>query len=260
MNLYQIDAFTCVPFRGNPAAVCLLSDPQSDTWMQAVAQEMNLSETAFLLPEGDGWRLRWFTPVAEVSLCGHATLASAHALFETGRLAAGAQAHFFTLSGLLTAERNGEWIELNFPARFLEPAEPPAGLAQALGLIPTFVGRWHNNFLIEVAGEAELRGLQPDFGALKALPQRAVVVTCRSESAEFDFVSRFFAPRMGINEDPATGSAHCALAPYWSGKLGKTILRAYQASARGGVLQLRLEGERVIIAGQAVTVLKGELI
>lgn len=260
MNLYQIDAFTRVPFRGNPAAVCLLEEPQPDAWMQAVAQEMNLSETAFLLAEGDGWRLRWFTPVREVSLCGHATLAAAHALFATGRVTPDAQIRFHTLSGLLTAELCGEWIELNFPARFSEPADLPEGLAQALGLTPVFAGRYKDNILIEVASEAELRGLQPDFVALKALPQRAVSVTCRSESSEYDFFSRFFAPRMGINEDPVTGSAHCALVPYWSAKLGKTSLSAYQASARGGVLQLRLEGERVVIAGQAVMVLKGELV
>jgi PhzF family phenazine biosynthesis protein len=259
MNLYQIDAFTDAPFKGNPAAVCLLDEPKPDGWMLAVAQEMNLSETAFLLPEGDGWRLRWFTPVEEVSLCGHATLASAHMLYETGRLAGGAQACFDTLSGLLTAERRAGWIELNFPARTLEPAEPPAGLIEALGAEPVFTARYRNSMLVEVGSETELRGLQPDFLALKAVPLRTVAVTSRPETPGFDFISRYFAPRMGINEDPVTGSAHCALTPYWSQKLGKTELLAYQASARGGVLRVRLAGDRVVIAGQAVTVFNGEL-
>lgn len=259
MKLYQIDAFTDVPFRGNPAAVCLLDEPKPEPWMQAVAQEMNLSETAFLFPEGDGWRLRWFTPVAEVSLCGHATLASAHMLFETGRQAEGAPAHFYTLSGLLTAVRRAGWIELNFPAHTLEPAAPPEGLVQALGAEPVFTARYKNSMLVEFASEAVLRGLQPDFLALKALPLRTVAVTCCSENSEFDFISRYFAPRMGVNEDPVTGSAHCALTPYWSSKLGKNALRAYQASPRGGVLHVRLEGSRVVIAGQAVTVFSGEL-
>lgn len=261
MLLYQIDAFTPVAFRGNPAAVCLMEQPHPDEWMQAVAQEMNLSETAFLLPEGDGWRLRWFTPRNEVRLCGHATLASAHALWESGQLARGAQARFYTQSGLLTADAKDGWIELDFPARFAEPTEPPAGLIEALGLpTPLYVARWRDNYFLEIASEAELRALQPDFAALYGLPPRGVGVTCRSQSPEFDFVSRYFAPKMGVNEDPVTGSVHCALTPYWSQKLGRTSFTAYQASARGGVLRLRLEGERVILAGQAVTVLKGVLI
>jgi PhzF family phenazine biosynthesis protein len=259
MLLYQIDAFTPVPFRGNPAAVCLLDGPRPDAWMQAVATEMNLSETAFLLPEAEGWRLRWMTPVAEVSLCGHATLASAHALWETGRLAPSAAACFYTLSGTLTAVQREGWIELDFPARSPQPEEPPEGLAAALGAAPVAVQRWHNSFLIEVAGETELRGLAPDFAALQALPLRSVAVTCRSETPGYDFISRYFAPRMGVNEDPVTGSAHCALATYWARQLGKTTFNAYQASPRGGELRLRLNGERVMLAGQAVSVLKGEL-
>lgn len=260
MLLFQIDAFTSSPFRGNPAAVCLLDQPRPAEWMQAVAQEMNLSETAFLLPEDDGWRLRWFTPATEVDLCGHATLASAHALWELGRLALDAQARFYTRSGLLTATRAGGWIELNFPARYPEPAELPTGMAEALGLNPVSAARWHDDYLVEAANEAVLRELRPDFAALKALPLRAVAVTCRSKTADFDFISRFFAPQMGINEDPVTGSAHCILAPYWSRRLEKTAFEAFQASARGGTLRVRLEGERVAIAGQAVTVLRGELL
>ncbi len=260
MILLQIDAFTTVPFRGNPAAVCFLDGPRPDAWMQAVAAEMNLSETAFLLPEGDGWRLRWMTPVAEVSLCGHATLASAHALWELGRLAPDAAACFETLSGKLTAGRKEGWIEMDFPARDPQPEEPPAGLSEALGATPVAVQRWHNSFLIEVAGEAELRGQAPDFAALKALPLRSVAVTCRSETPGYDFISRYFAPRMAVNEDPVTGSAHCALATYWGRKLDKTELNAYQASPRGGEVRLSRRGERVLLAGQAVTVVKGELL
>jgi PhzF family phenazine biosynthesis protein len=260
MILYQIDAFTSLPFRGNPAAVCLLDGPRADAWMQSVAAEMNLSETAFLLPEGEGWRLRWMTPVAEVSLCGHATLASAHALFESGRLAPDASTCFETLSGTLTAVQKAGWIELDFPARTPLPEEPPAGLTAALGVSPLAVLRWRNSFLIEVASEGELRGLAPDFGALKELPLRSVAVTCRSETPGFDFISRYFAPRMGVNEDPVTGSAHCALGPYWGQKLGKTDLSAYQASPRGGALRLHLAGERILLAGQAVTVFQGELV
>jgi PhzF family phenazine biosynthesis protein len=260
MKIYQIDAFSSVPFHGNPAAVCLMDGPRPDEWMLALAQEMNLSETAFLLPEGDGWRLRWFTPKVEVNLCGHATLASAHALWETGRAEPQEAIRFLTRSGLLTARQNQGWIELDFPARLAEPAELPGGAAQALGVAPLAVLRWKENYLVEVASEVELRALQPDFAALKALPLRLAVVTCRSETPEFDFLSRFFAPAMGIDEDPVNGATHCALGPDWGRKLGKTSLTACQASARGGVLRVRLEGERVALGGQAVTVLRGEIL
>ncbi len=258
-TIYQVDAFTDRPFAGNPAGVCILPGPAPDAWMQAVAREMNLSETAFLLPQADGFNLRWCTPAVEVKLCGHATLASAHILFETGVLRPDAQARFHTLSGLLTAERRGDWIELNFPAKLDEPAEPPAGLAEALGATPQHVSKNGLTYLVEVASEAIVRGLQPDFGALLKLPVRGVIVTARSATPEFDFVSRFFAPAVGINEDPVTGSAHCYLTPYWADRLGKTEMIAYQASARGGILRVRLAGDRVILGGQAVTVLIGEL-
>jgi len=257
LPMYQVDAFSAVPFAGNPAGVCFLDHPRPDAWMQAVAMEMNLSETAFLLPENDGYRLRWFTPAAEVRLCGHATLASAHTLWETGRLQPDKMANFYTLSGLLTARKNGDWIELNFPARSLETVEVP-GLGQALGVHPTYIAKNIDDYLVEVATEAEVRAINPDFAALKALPVRGTVVTARSSSSEYDFVSRFFAPAVGVNEDPVTGSAHCCLTPYWAGKLGKTELSAYQASRRGGVLRVRLEGERVVLAGQAVTVFSAQ--
>jgi len=259
MQIFQVDAFTHEPFHGNPAAVCLMDGPHPEKWMQALAQEMNLSETAFLLTEGDGWRLRWFTPQVEVNLCGHATLAAAHVLWETGRAAPQEAVRFFTRSGLLTARQEQNWIELNFPARSPEPAELPAGAAQALGVAPCAVLRWKDNYLIEIGSEAELRALRPDFAALKALPLRLAVVTCRSETAQYDYLSRFFAPAMGIDEDPVNGATHCALGPYWGRKLGKTALTACQASARRGVLRVRLEGERVVLGGQAVTVLRGEI-
>jgi PhzF family phenazine biosynthesis protein len=260
MQIYQIDAFTAQAFHGNPAAVCLMDSPRPEAWMQSVAQEMNLSETAFLLPEGDGWRLRWFTPLVEVNLCGHATLASAHVLWETGRAVLQQPIHFYTRSGLLSARQNQGWIELDFPARRVEPAELPDGAARALGVEPLAVMRWKKNYLVEIASEAELRSLGPDFTALKALPLRLAVVTCRSEGAQFDFLSRFFAPAMGINEDPVNGATHCALGPYWGRKLGKNTMTACQASARGGVLRIRLEGERVVLGGHAVTVLRGEIL
>lgn len=257
--IYQVDAFTTTPFSGNPAAVCLLDTPAAEAWMQAVAGEMNLSETAFLHPEQDGYRLRWFTPKKEVRLCGHATLASAHTLWETGALPLEAPARFYTLSGLLTARLRGDWIEMDFPARLHAPSAAPQGLLEALGVRPAAVNCREQAYLIEVENEASVRAAQPDFVLLSQLPVRSVIVTARSEQPGFDFVSRYFAPAVGINEDPVTGSAHCALAPYWSARLGKTEMLAYQASARGGVLRVRLAGERVILCGQAVTVLNGQL-
>jgi PhzF family phenazine biosynthesis protein len=258
--IYQVDAFTSRPFSGNPAAVCPLDQPRSEEWMRDVAAEMNLSETAFLLPEGEVYRLRWFTPKAEVTLCGHATLASAHILWEQGALPKGRQAQFETLSGRLTADRNGDWIALNFPARLTQPVEPPPGLFEALGIErAVFVGRYREDYLVEVEDESLVRGLNPNFSSLLGVETRGTVVTARARGGEFDIVSRFFAPAVGVNEDPVTGSAHCALTPYWSAKLGRAELTACQASARGGVLRLRLAGDRVVIEGQAVTVFKAEM-
>ncbi len=278
--IVQVDAFTGVPFAGNPAAVCVLSEPRDDHWMAQIASEMNLAETAFLLGREDGYDLRWFTPAVEVDLCGHATLASAHVLWEEGHLPPSAQARFHTRSGLLTATRlapesqtaedrtaasrpdeaRGSWIELDFPAVREEACPPPPGLAAALGVTPCYVGRNVHDYLAEVASEAELRAIRPDFAALRALGLRGVIVTSRSASTDFDFVSRFFAPGAGIDEDPVTGSAHCCLGPYWRAKLGKDELVGYQASARGGVVRVRVAGERVLLRGQAVTVLRGELV
>lgn len=260
LPLYQVDAFTAEPFRGNPAAVCLLSVPRDDRWMQAVAQEMNLAETAFLLPENDGFRLRWFTPTVEVDLCGHATLASAHVLWTTGQLEADQQARFYSRSGLLTADRDGDWITLDFPAKREQPADAPPDLIEALGVDPRYVGKNQFDYLVEVASEAEVRALQPDFARLKTLGVRGIMVTSRAASTDYDFVSRFFAPGSGIDEDPVTGSAHCCLGPFWADRLDKHEFTAYQASPRGGVVRVRLEGDRVRLSGQAVMVLRGELL
>jgi PhzF family phenazine biosynthesis protein len=257
--MIQVDAFTDRPFSGNPAAVCVMAKPGPEEWMQDVAREMNLSETAFLFEEGDGFRLRWFTPAVEVTLCGHATLASAHVLWETGRLDAGTTARFFTRSGLLTAVRDGEWIEMDFPAESPVEAEPPAGLLEALGVDAVRVSRNRFDYLIEVADEAAVRACAPDFGRLRAVEARGTIVTSRAAGSGSDFVSRFFAPRAGVDEDPVTGSAHCCLAPYWSARFGRDSLTGYQASRRGGTVGVKLNGSRVALRGKAVTTLRGEL-
>jgi len=259
LKITQVDAFTDRPFRGNPAAVCVLPAPRDDVWMQDVARAMNLSETAYLDPVADGFNLRWFTPTTEVALCGHATLASAHVLWEDGHLRPEQMARFHTKSGLLTAERRGGWIELDFPAIHEQPAPVPPGLAEALGVNVGYLGKNEFDYLVQVESERTVREMKPDLTALRRVSIRGVSVTSRSDSPEFDFVSRFFAPGSGIDEDPVTGSAHCYLGPFWSARLGKTDLIAYQASARGGTVRVRVNGERVILGGQAVTVLRGEL-
>ncbi|MGH7334780.1 MAG: PhzF family phenazine biosynthesis protein [Candidatus Rokuibacteriota bacterium] len=258
--LVQVDAFTSAPFGGNPAAVCLLTGPADEAWMQDVAREMNLSETAFLYPEGSGYRLRWFTPTVEVDLCGHATLASAHVLWETGRVQPATRIDFQTKSGRLSAERHEAWIELDFPAKPVEPVEPPSDLLAALGAPACFVGRNRFDYLVEVEGASTVRALRPDLPRLASLPVRGVMVTSRSDDPRYDFVSRFFAPGSGIAEDPVTGSAHCALGPYWMLRLEKDQLLGYQASARGGTVRVRVERDRVRLGGQAVTILRGELV
>jgi PhzF family phenazine biosynthesis protein len=261
IRIVQVDAFTNRPFAGNPAAVCVLPEPKPDQWMRDVAREMNLSETAFLTPRDGGYHLRWLTPAVEVDLCGHATVASAHVLWQDGHLPEGRQARFHTRSGLLTADRRGDWIELDFPAKLAVAAEAPPALLPALGVgHARFVGRNAFDYLVEIDSEEALRGLVPDHSALRQLPVRGVIVTARPTTSEFDFISRFFAPGSGIDEDPVTGSAHTALGPYWGAQLGKTELTGYQASARGGVVQVRLAGDRVILGGQAVTVMTGELL
>lgn len=259
IELYQVDAFTDKPFAGNPAAVCILKEAVTDDWMQNVAKEMNLSETAFLAPQADGYGLRWFTPAVEVDLCGHATLASAHVLWEAGYLAAADEARFNTRSGLLTAVLDQGWITLNFPAKPETPAAAPPGLGAALGVEPVYVGRNAFDYIVELDSETAVRTLTPDHAVLRTLDVRGVMVTARAETVGLDFVSRFFAPGSGIDEDPVTGSAHCCLGPYWAGKLGKTSFTAYQASPRGGLIRVSLQGDRVLLQGQAVTILRGQL-
>lgn len=259
LTIFQVDAFTDTPFTGNPAAVCILPAPGDDHWMQKVAQEMNLSETAFLYRQADGFHLRWFTPAVEVDLCGHATLASAHILWETGQLPPTEQARFYTRSGLLTAARQGAWIELDFPSTPEEAATVPPQLTRALGVVPVYVGKNQFDYLIEVDTEETVRAMQPDFTLLRTVPVRGVIVTSRAASPQYDFVSRFFAPASGVNEDPVTGSAHCCLGPFWSQRLDKTDLVAYQASSRGGIVRVGVRGDRTLLSGQAVTVLRGEL-
>jgi PhzF family phenazine biosynthesis protein len=256
----QVDAFADRPFSGNPAAVCVLPAAREADWMQQVAAEMNLAETAFLLRRPDGFGLRWFTPTREVDLCGHATLASAHALWEDGHLAPGAAAHFHTRSGVLIAERRDGAIWLDFPATPAASAPVPADLADMLGARPRFVGKSPYDYLVELESEASVRALDPDLGRLARLPVRGVIVTAASADPARQFVSRFFAPAAGVPEDPVTGSAHCALGPFWGERLGVAELVGYQASRRGGTVLVRLAGDRVHLGGQAVTVLRGELL
>ncbi|MBI4638125.1 MAG: PhzF family phenazine biosynthesis protein [Candidatus Rokubacteria bacterium] len=254
-----VDAFTDTPFRGNPAAVCLLDGPGDAGWMQSMARELNLPATAFLRSRDDGFELRWFSRTVELDLCGHGTLASAHALWERARLARDAAARFHTRSGLLTAEWKDGWIELDFPAEPDAPAAPPEALLPALGVAAKYVGRNRFDYLVEVESEEVVRELMPDLPRLAAVPTRGVIVTAGGAASAYDFVSRFFAPRAGIDEDAVTGSAHACLGPFWARRLGKRELTGYQASARGGSVRVRVAGARVNLGGRAVTVLRGEL-
>jgi PhzF family phenazine biosynthesis protein len=259
-----VDAFTDTPFAGNPAAVCLLTRWPSDEWLQRVGREINLSETAFLCHrEGSEYELRWFTPKVEVALCGHATLASAHELWANGKVSADRAITFHTRkSGSLSALRlsTGE-IELDFPARPAKPlAASPGGLLESLGANAVAVGHNSDDFLVEVATEADVRSLAPDFAKLATTTCRGVIVTAKSDDRHFDFVSRFFAPAAGINEDPVTGSAHCCLSEWWGGKLGKAEMTGFQASERGGVVRVVRAGARVKLIGRAVTIARGELL
>jgi PhzF family phenazine biosynthesis protein len=262
--LFHIDAFTDRPFGGNPAAVCVLEEDREDAWLQSVARELNLSETAFLRRGGPVWRLRWFTPTVEVDLCGHATLASAHALWEAGYAGPDTELVFETKSGRLSAARRGEGrIELDFPAEPAVTCASPSDLLAALGVAAArSTGRNRLDYLVELDREEALRALAPDFARLSTAggPARGVIVTAPSARPEWDFVSRYFAPAAGIDEDPVTGSAHCCLGPFWAGRLGKTRLSGYQASARGGTVEVRIGDGRVFLGGRAVTVARGELI
>jgi PhzF family phenazine biosynthesis protein len=261
-----VDAFTPRRFAGNPAAVCVLDGERDETWMRGVAREMNLSETAFLVPAADGWSLRWFTPAVEVDLCGHATLASAHVLWEDGRAAPADTIRFQTQSGLLTARRDGDWIELDFPATPAVRVEPPEDLAALLGATPRWVGESRFDLLVELENEETVRALRPNLHALPVIPARGIIVTAvasgkgAAPEEPYDFVSRGFFPASGVDEDPVTGSAHCTLGPYWGAKLAKTSLTGYQCSVRGGSVRVRLAGDRVVLGGRAVTVMRGALV
>jgi PhzF family phenazine biosynthesis protein len=264
MKIYQVDAFTDQAFRGNPACICILDKAQPEAWMQSISAEMNLSETAFLLKQADGYQLRWFTPKREVSLCGHATLATAHILWTEGYLEAHEEARFNTQSGLLTARFEAGWIKLDFPTRFTVKSEANPLLNQALGITPIYTSKKDSPqgdyYLIEVESEETVRMLTPDFANLAQAGLRAVVVTSRAQTQGYDFVSRYFAPGIGVNEDPVTGSAHCYLAPYWGTKLNKKHLVGLQVSARTGLVGCEWQDERVILKGQAVTIFRGDLL
>ena len=259
--LLLIDAFAERPFTGNPAAVCLLPAEAEPAWMQRVAGEMNQAETAFVVARSDGgFDLRWFTPTLEVDLCGHATLASAHALWETGRLVGDHAARFLTRSGWLTCRRDGARIVMDFPAQPARAAVPPAeDLADILGARLLWAGTNAIDWLIELDDAASVRGLDPDLRRLAEIPARAVIVTAASDDPAYDFVSRVFAPASGIDEDPVTGSAHGCLGPFWGKRLNKSDLVGWQASRRGGAVGVGLRGQRVELRGGAVTVLRGEL-
>ena len=257
--IYHASAFTDRPFGGNPAAVCFPPEPVASDWMQAVATDMNLSETAYLEPRNGGFGLRWFTPAVEVALCGHATLASSHVLWETGRLPFDAEARFWTKSGELVCRRSADGlIRMDFPGDPPVEVDPPADLAAALGVEAVEISKGKFDYVVEVASAAEVRSAQPDFRALAKLPVRGVMVTARGDQ-RYDFISRFFGPGSGIDEDPVTGSAHCALACYWAPRLGKNAMRAFQASRRGGDVEVRVSGSRVELGGRAVITLRGEL-
>lgn len=251
LTFTQVDAFTDTPFAGNPAAVLVLPQARDDGWMLQVAREMNLSETAFFVPQADGFDLRWFTPTVEVDLCGHGTLASAHTLWSEGYLSADQTARFHSRSGLLTATRHGDWIELNFPAKVVNDLTKPIDpqLAKALGISMSYAGKNQFDYLVQVDSEDTVRRLQPDFGLLRQLPVRGVIVTSKASTPGYDFVSRFFAPGSGADEDPVTGSAHCCLGPFWRDRLGKDEFTAYQASPRGGVIKVVVQGDRVLLRG-----------
>ncbi|MEU9891820.1 PhzF family phenazine biosynthesis protein [Sphaerisporangium sp. NPDC051011] len=262
MRIFTVDSFTDQAFKGNPAAVCLLESPRSDEWMQSLASEMRHSETAFVLEQEEGrpYSLRWFTPAAEVALCGHATLASAHVLYSIG--AASDSIEFSTKSGILTTRKlDHNHISMDFPAIPVADISPPEALGKALGASPTWVGMGRFDILAELDSEDAVRELTPDINALASLPARAVCVTARAAdpSGEADYVSRVFAPAVGIPEDPVTGSAHCMLAPYWTAKLGPASLVGAQLSQRGGTVHTTVQDDRVALAGQAITIWSGHL-
>lgn len=263
-QIIQVDSFAHEPFAGNPAAVCIVPDVMDELWMQNVAAEMNLSETAFVrqMDETD-FAIRWFTPTVEVPLCGHATLASAHVLWEEGMVMLSEAVTFYPKQGTLIARREEDWICLEFPAIPVEEVSVPDGLIEALGQSPKSVHKStaiFEEYLVEMDSARTVRSVQPDFAKLRASGISACVVTAQDETGTFDIVSRFFGPGVGVDEDPVTGVAHCALGPYWADRLGKREFVAHQASKRSGTLRVRVHGDRVDLLGQAITVLRGELL
>ncbi len=262
LPIFTVDAFTSEPFKGNPAAVCILTEDISTSLMQSIAFELNLAETAFVLKEteGDAYSLRWMTPNSEVDLCGHATLATSHILWQEGICKKDEQIHYNTRSGLLKADYHEGEIGLDFPAIPQKKIDYPPELIDAIGGVqPKYVGMTKWNYLIELDSEDDIINLKPNFDIMLTLPGWGTIITAKAENKRYDFVSRFFAPEKGIQEDPVTGSAHCALGPYWQGRLGKDSFIAYQASERGGLLGIKVEGDRVMLAGEAVTVISGEI-
>ncbi len=261
IEVFHINAFARQPFEGNPACVCLLRQAATDAWMQSVAAEMNLSETAFVWQRGNRFNLRWFTPLAEVHLCGHATMAAAHALWSAEWLSVEQPAVFDTLSGQLLAFLVNGQIEMDFPVHQPHPTSPPEGLFAALGIADAeYVGTDGSDYLLQLKSETCVRRLAPDFRRLGRIPTRGIIVTARSDSSQPDVVSRFFCPALGIDEDPVTGSAHSVLAPFWSARIGRNTLTARQVSRRGGNLVMRIAGERVFISGHCVSVFRGEML
>ena len=258
-TFHLVDAFTAQPFAGNPAAVYVLDHWPGDAWLSRVAREMNQSETAFLAKNTTGFDLRWFTPLTEVELCGHATLASAHILWTTGAAERNQPIAFNTKSGTLSARQSGDLIELDFPLLSEDPIPEPPGLSAALGITPNYIGKSVHDLIVQVPSDALVRSAQPNQSLLTQISTRGVILTAQSSDPKFDFISRFFAPAAGINEDPVTGSAHCCLATFWRKRLGKDSFRAYQASPRGGIVHVRIAADRAILGGQAVTVARGEL-
>ncbi len=260
-KIFQVDTFTDVAFGGNPAAVCLLDGPTDPRWLQKIAAEFNLSETAFVFKRDEGgYGLRWFTPTIEVDLCGHATIAAAHALFEEGLVPPGEYIRFYTKSGLLMTRLQGNWIEMNFPADIVRKVEIPPMLTEAIGIEPRFVAKGKFDYLVQLSSEAEVRELKPNMELLTGLPVRGIIVTAASGKKGIDFISRFFAPAAGISEDPVTGSAHCMLGVFYRELLGKTEMVGYQASKRGGTVKISMHEDRVLLSGQAVMISKGEVL
>jgi PhzF family phenazine biosynthesis protein len=258
--IYIVDAFTETPFGGNQAGVCILEKQDEEKWMQSVAQEMGFAETAFLDPSGDGYNLRWFTPTIEVDLCGHATLASAHILWQTGRLKEGKTAKFQTKSGELIAYKKGDTIRMDFPAEPAEEMDAPPTLRLAISKPPVWVGHNRMDMLVQLESAEDVRTLGPSINAIAMLGGRGVIVTAASDTPEYDFVYRFFAPAAGVPEDNATGSAQCALGPFWKERLNKGEMTSFQASPRGAILGVEVKGDRVDICGKAFTMLEGTLL